>query len=57
MLKAKIKLQGVGGIGKTILGIFLIGVSLAILSGQDKTAEEFLTDHSPQWLTNLTTKY
>jgi cytochrome c-type biogenesis protein len=57
MLKAKIKLQGVGGIGKTILGVFLIVVSFAILSGKDKIAEEFLTEHSPQWLTDLTTRY
>jgi cytochrome c biogenesis protein CcdA len=55
MLKAKVKLQGAGGIGKTILGIFLMVVSLAILSGQDKKVEEFLTNHSPQWLTDLTT--
>ena len=57
MLKAKVKLQGAGGIGKTILGAFLIAVSLSILSGQDKKVEEFLTNHSPQWLTDLTTRY
>ena len=57
MMKAKIKLQGAGGIGKTLLGMLLIAVGLAILSGQDKRAEEFLTDHSPAWLTDLTTKY
>lgn len=57
MLKAKMRLLGFGGIGKTILGSFLVLVSLAILLGQDKRAEEFLTDHSPQWLTHLTTKY
>ena len=55
MLKAKAKLQGIGGIGKTILGIFLIIVAVGILSGQDKVAEEFLTNHSPVWLINLTT--
>ena len=55
MLKAKVKLQGVGGIGKTILGVFLIVVSIAILSGKDKVVEEFLVNHSPQWLTDLTT--
>lgn len=55
MLKAKLKLQGVGGIGKSILGALLIAVSLSILTGQDKKLEEFLTNHSPQWLTNLTT--
>jgi cytochrome c-type biogenesis protein len=57
MLRAKLKLQGAGGIGKMILGIFLIIVSLAILSGQDKKIEEFLTDHSPTWLTELTTRF
>jgi cytochrome c biogenesis protein CcdA len=57
MLKAKVKLQGAVDIGKTILGIFLIAVSLSILSGQDKMIEEFLTNHSPQWLTDLTTRY
>lgn len=57
MLRAKLKLQGAGGIGKMILGTFLIIVSLAILSGQDKRAEEFLTDHSPEWLTELTTRF
>lgn len=55
MLNAKVKLQGAGGIGKTILGVFLILVSVGILSGQDKKVEEFLTNHSPQWLTELTT--
>ena len=55
MLKAKVKLQGVGGIGKTILGIFLIVVGIAILSGKDKVVEEFLVNHSPHWLTDLTT--
>ena len=57
MLKAKAKLQGAGGVGKTILGIFLVVVSTSILSGRDKWAEEFLTDYSPQWLTKLTTSY
>lgn len=57
MLRAKLKLQSAGGIGKMILGIFLIVVSLAILSGQDKKVEEFLTDHSPKWLTELTTRF
>jgi hypothetical protein len=57
MLKAKVKLQGASGIGKTVFGVFLIIVSLAILSGQDKKTEEFLNEHSPDWLTALTTTY
>jgi cytochrome c-type biogenesis protein len=57
MIRAKIKLQGAGGIGKTLLGILLMVVSLTILSGQDKKLEEFLADHSPAWLTDLTTRF
>ena len=57
MLKAKVKFQGVSGIGKTVFGVFLIVVSLAILSGQDKKTEEFLNEHSPDWLTVLTSTY
>ena len=57
MLKAKVKFQGASGIGKTVFGIFLIVVSLAILSGQDKKTEEFLNEHSPDWLTVLTSTY
>ena len=57
MLKAKVKIQGASGIGKTVFGMFLIVVSLAILFGQDKKAEVFLTDHTPEWLSVLTTTY
>lgn len=57
MLRAKLRLQGAGGIGKMILGTFLIIVSIAILSGQDKRVEEFLAVHSPNWLTELTTRF
>lgn len=55
MLKAKIKLQGVGGIGKTILGVALLGIGISIMTGFDKTIEIFLTTHSPEWLIQLTT--
>jgi len=57
MLKAKVKLQGASGIGKKIFGMLLIVVSLTILIGQDKKAEEILNQYSPDWLTALTTTY
>jgi cytochrome c-type biogenesis protein len=31
--------------------------ALSILSGADKSAETWLVDHSPAWLTELTTRY
>lgn len=57
LLKAKVKLQGASGIGKKIFGMLLIVVSLSILIGQDKKAEEILNQYSPDWLTSLTTTY
>lgn len=57
MLKTKVKLQGASGIGKKIFGMLLIVVSLSILIGQDKKAEEILNQYSPDWLTSLTTTY
>ncbi|NCW13511.1 MAG: cytochrome c biogenesis protein CcdA, partial [Chitinophagia bacterium] len=53
----KVKLQGASGIGKKIFGMLLIVVSLTILIGQDKKAEEILNQYSPDWLTALTTTY
>jgi len=57
MLLTKVKIQGVGGVGKTILGAFLIILSFSIISGKDKKLEAYLAEHSPQWLTELTTTY
>ncbi|MFI4995885.1 MAG: cytochrome c biogenesis CcdA family protein [Hyphomicrobiales bacterium] len=42
---------------KIALGLVLIGVGALILSNLDKSIETFLVDASPQWLTDLTTRY
>jgi len=42
---------------KSALGLFLLVIGLLIISGADKTFETFLVDVSPEWLTNLTTRY
>ncbi|RFB74351.1 cytochrome c biogenesis protein CcdA [Herbaspirillum sp. 3R11] len=55
MLKMRGKLQGVGSWGKSMLGVLFIAVGLLILTGWDKSVEVFLLDHSPDWLTTLTT--
>ena len=46
-----------GQAGKTILGASLVVVAAVILSGLDKPAETWLVEHSPAWLTELTTRY
>jgi cytochrome c-type biogenesis protein len=57
MLKRKSQLQNVGGTGKVFLGIFLIWIAVGIFTGYDKVFEAFLTEHSPDWLTQLTTSF
>ncbi|MCB1496896.1 MAG: cytochrome c biogenesis protein CcdA [Bauldia sp.] len=42
---------------RMFLGITLIVVGAAVLTGLDKTIETALVDASPDWLTNLTTRY
>ncbi|HVJ41664.1 MAG TPA: cytochrome c biogenesis CcdA family protein [Dongiaceae bacterium] len=46
-----------GRIGKSVLGCLLILVALLILSGRDRQIESQLVAWSPDWLTELTTRY
>ncbi len=55
--KARGKLLQAGKAGKTGLGFALLVVAVLVLSGADKPIESWLVDNSPQWLTNLTTRY
>ena len=40
-----------------MLGAVLLLMGLAILTGWDKRFETWVLDHSPQWLSDLTTRY
>ncbi len=51
------KLTQAGKAGKTLMGVVMIALSAMILSGMDKPVETWLVDHSPAWLTQLTTRY
>jgi cytochrome c biogenesis protein CcdA len=51
------KLGGIGKYGKQLLGVFLLAIGLLVISGQDKHVEAFLLNHSPDWLTDLTTTF
>jgi cytochrome c-type biogenesis protein len=50
-------LMRAGSVGKIVLGAAFVLVSVAILTGFDKVVESWMVEHSPDWLTDLTTKY
>jgi cytochrome c-type biogenesis protein len=51
------RLAEAGKGGKMLLGALLVAIGLLVATGADKKLETFLVDASPQWLTNLTTRY
>jgi hypothetical protein len=42
---------------KIALGLLLTLLGLLIVSGLDKRLESFVVENSPQWLTDLTTRF
>jgi cytochrome c-type biogenesis protein len=42
---------------KTALGLLMVALGLMIVTGADRTLETALLDRSPQWLTDLTTRF
>jgi cytochrome c biogenesis protein CcdA len=57
MMKLRGKLLQAGKTGKMILGVVMIALAALILSGMDKSIEAWLVDHSPAWVTKVTTRY
>jgi len=57
MLRWRGRLAEAGKGGKMLLGVLLVAIGLLIATGADKRLETYLVDVSPQWLTNLTTRY
>jgi len=57
MLSARDRLLSAGQRLKTALGIAFVVIGASILSGADKHIETALVEASPQWLTDLTTRY
>jgi len=51
------RLDEAGRGGKMLLGLVLVAAGLLVATGADKTLETVLVEASPQWLTNLTTRY
>ena len=50
-------LMGAGKRGKLLLGAIALSVAVLILTGADHRLETFVVDHSPDWLTRLTTSF
>lgn len=57
LLKWRGKMLSASGALKTTMGIILVFVGVSILAGIDKSIEAKLVDISPDWLTELTTRY
>lgn len=51
------RLLAVGSGGKSLMGVMLIAIGALILSGLDKKIEAILVEASPEWLTELTTRF
>ena len=57
MLNWRGHLAEAGKGGKMLLGAVLVAVGVLVATGADKSLETFLVNASPQWLTELTTRY
>jgi cytochrome c-type biogenesis protein len=51
------RLMSAGQYGKQVFGLLLVGTGILIVTGMDKSLEAWILDHSPEWLTRLTTRF
>lgn len=54
---ARGQLMRTGKYGKVVMGLVMLALAVAILTGADKVLETWAVGHSPEWLTTLTTRY
>jgi len=57
MQRMRGRLLAAGQRGRWWLGLALVLIGLAILTGGDKALETWAVEHSPDWLTELTTRF
>ena len=57
MARVRGRLLNAGQRGKWLLGLVMLLMGLLILTGWDKGFEARVLDHSPQWLSDLTTRF
>jgi cytochrome c-type biogenesis protein len=46
-----------GHLGKAALGMIFVVLAVGVITGADHHVESWIVDHSPAWLTDLTTRY
>jgi cytochrome c-type biogenesis protein len=51
------RMQRTGQIGKWLMGAALILIAMLMLSGLDKQLETWLVEHSPEWVSDLSTRF
>jgi cytochrome c biogenesis protein CcdA len=57
VMRMRGKMLSAGAAGKYVLGSVFVLIGVAIISGLDKTLETWILARSPDWLTQLTTRY
>jgi cytochrome c-type biogenesis protein len=57
MMRWRGRLMETGKAGKALLGVLLLTVGLLVATNFDKRLETILVDASPDWLTELTTRF
>lgn len=57
MTRWRSRLAGSARAGKTLLGLAMVAIAVAVATGADKRVEAWLVGISPAWLTDLTTRY
>ena len=57
MLSVRGRLLQAGRAGKVVLGSAMLLIAIATISGRDRQEETWFVNHSPAWLTSLTTQY
>jgi len=55
--RARGRLLAAGQRGRWLLGVLLVLIGLAILTGWDKALETWAVEHAPDWLVELSTRY
>lgn len=57
LLRWRARLMAGGGRAKVAFAIILVSIGALVLTGLDRKVEAFAVDHTPQWLTDLTTRF
>jgi cytochrome c-type biogenesis protein len=57
LLRWRARLAAGGAGARTAFALLLTAIGLLVLTGLDKRVETLVVDHSPQWLTDLTTRF